>query len=478
MRAAFGSGSTSDFSDASLTRLKDTYKMVEGHFVSPNLEPYADLAARLHAHGMKAIYNVEMAVWVNPGMNINYDISGQRPKLAAIKAAGWDGFVCEGISQKQVSVLQEYLPFYNEGGEGGEDVYANGSMYYRPRSMAGGNYNECYHKSVNYTPAFLSANQSTPNNMGMTFMLYTTASLEMDTPALISYIDSVIAKGVKINTLLFWVGVVHSALTKLDGEFNFLWRDLNNKYKFSVGGISTNMNFKANKVNPIIGETVTFTATLMTGTTPLGSKSVKIYHTLGGVRVDDATVLTNASGVATFSYKFTAGGAYQYFATFGGDTTYSASSSPALAINVTKEPTPFPATSGPALCSRRDAVGSGVIETFVRGADSALWYKNGDGKWASLGGLIYDGMSPAVCSMNPNRLDAFVIGTNKAVYYKTNNNGTWNEWKSLQGICTASPAVISSGDGHMQVSVRGSENTLWKRVTKDGGTTWTAWAQI
>lgn len=237
MRAAFGSGAVSDFSDASLQRLKGNYKCSEGHFVSPNLEPYADMAARLHAHGMKAIYNVEMAVWVNPGMNVNYDISGQRSKLAGIKAAGWDGFVCEGISQKQVSVLQEYLPYYNEGGEGGEDVYANGSMYYRPRSMAGGNYHEVYHKNVNYTPAILSGNQSTPNNMGMTFMLYTTATLEMDTPALISYIDSVIAKGVKINTLLFWVGVVHSALTKLDGEFNFLWRDLNNKYKFSIGGL-------------------------------------------------------------------------------------------------------------------------------------------------------------------------------------------------------------------------------------------------
>jgi hypothetical protein len=262
MRAAFGSGSTSDFSDASLTRLKDTYKMVEGHFVSPNLEPYADLAARLHAHGMRAVYNVEMAVWVNSlsdrlkagkedikivekkvgdkiyKMNVNYDITPFRPKFAAIKAAGWDNFICEGISQKQVSVLQEFLPYINEGGEGGEDVYATGSMYYRPRSMAGGNYHEVYHKNVNYTPAILSGNQSTPNNMGMTFMLYTTATLEMDTPALISYIDSVISQGVKINTLLFWVGVVHSALTKLDGEFNFLWRDLNNKYKFSIGGLT------------------------------------------------------------------------------------------------------------------------------------------------------------------------------------------------------------------------------------------------
>jgi hypothetical protein len=179
---------------------------------------------------MKAIYNVE-AIWINTGMNVGADISGYRPQLQAIKNAGWDAAISEGLSEKQVSVIRSIIPYINEGGEQGENVYSGG-MYYRPFGMADGNYLECYHLGVNYDTAFTSANQSTPNNMGMTFMLYTTASLELDYGSLIRYIDSLLNRGIKIKTMTFWVGFGQSALNKLDTNFHFLWNALN-KYGFT-----------------------------------------------------------------------------------------------------------------------------------------------------------------------------------------------------------------------------------------------------
>lgn len=230
MRAAFGGGAQ-DFGPDALDRLQNNYRMVEGQLVEQDLAPHKEIADRLHARGMKAIYNVE-AIWINSGFNVNADISGYRGQLQAIKNAGWDAAISEGLSQKQVSVIRSIIPYINEGGEQGENVYSGG-MYYRPTSMADGNYLECYHFGVNYDPAFSSANQSTPDNMGMTFMLYTTASLEMNPAALTNYVDSLLTRGVKIKTMTFWVGFGQSALNKLDSNFNFLWNALNNKYGFT-----------------------------------------------------------------------------------------------------------------------------------------------------------------------------------------------------------------------------------------------------
>lgn len=230
MRAAFGGGLV-DFTDAALDRLQNTYKCSEGQLVEQDLAPHKEIADRLHARGMKAIYNVE-AIWINSGFNVNADISGYRGQLQAIKNAGWDAAISEGLSEKQVSVIRSIIPYINEGGEMGENVYSGG-MYYRPLTMANGNYLECYHFGVNYDPAFSSASQSTPDNMGMTFMLYTTASLEMNPGAMTNYVDSLLNRGVKIKTMTFWVGFGQSALNKLDTNFNFLWNALNNKYGFT-----------------------------------------------------------------------------------------------------------------------------------------------------------------------------------------------------------------------------------------------------
>lgn len=238
MRAAFG-GDLADFTDAALDELKNTFKMSEGHLVNSSLQPFPEVAERLHKRGMKAIYNIEQ-IWIglmNNGQSVYGDISGYRSALQAIKDAGWDGVVSEGLSAKQVSIIREYFPYYiNEGGERGENVYDPNSMYYRDPSMAGANYLETYHKGVNYDIAFKSANQSTPNDMGMTFMMYDTASLETDTDALLVYMEKVKNElGINLKVALFWVGFEQSALAKLRGaQWNTFWNRLNTYDNFTI----------------------------------------------------------------------------------------------------------------------------------------------------------------------------------------------------------------------------------------------------
>lgn len=224
---------------ASMKRLHDTYICSEYHYVSNDAEPHADVCANIKAAGMVPIYDIEMAIWATTGFNVNLDIGYLRPKLQAIKDVGWAGFSSEGVSQKQVSVLREYLPYINYGGERGEDVYA-GNMYYRPRDMADGNYLEAYYKESAgaYHNALISANSSTPDNMGLTLMLYSNASLEMDSGAMLSFVDTAIKNGVKINKILFWCGVVHCPTDKLDSEFNFLWNAFNGRYGFTLDDVA------------------------------------------------------------------------------------------------------------------------------------------------------------------------------------------------------------------------------------------------
>ena len=63
----------------------------------------------------------------------------------------------------------------------------------------------------------------------------------------------------------------------------------------------------------------------------------------------------------------------------------------------------------------------------------SLYHKAWDGSswqpsltdWESLGGEIDKGTSPAAVSWGPNRLDIFVVGTDKALYHKAWDGSSW-----------------------------------------------------
>jgi len=104
----------------------------------------------------------------------------------------------------------------------------------------------------------------------------------------------------------------------------------------ALGPVSkiTTTTITASTTAPAVGQSVTFTATLKSGTTALSGKSVSIYHYFNGVKYTDTTKTTNSAGQISLTQSFGSTGQRTYYATFAGDTGYKTSTSPAVTINV------------------------------------------------------------------------------------------------------------------------------------------------
>ncbi len=118
---------------------------------------------------------------------------------------------------------------------------------------------------------------------------------------------------------------------------------------------------------------------------------------------------------------------------------------------------------------------NGRIDVFVRGTDSALWhkwYQNGWSGWESLGGTITS--SPAAVSWSQGRIDVFAAGTNSSLYHKWYQNG-WSGWESLGGVLTSSPSVSSWAPGRLDVFVAGTDSAMWHKWYQNG---WSGWERL
>ena len=96
-----------------------------------------------------------------------------------------------------------------------------------------------------------------------------------------------------------------------------------------------------------------------------------------------------------------------------------------------------------------------------------------------------DDTDPAVIANDDGRLQAFVVGTNNALYYKTQaspGSSTWSGWTSIGGVIKTdtSPVVARNNDGRLQVFVVGTNNALYyKTQTSPGSNTWSsAWTYL
>jgi len=130
-------------------------------------------------------------------------------------------------------------------------------------------------------------------------------------------------------------------------------------------------------------------------------------------------------------------------------------------------------TSSPAATSRNN----GGMTVFVRGNDSAVWYRDyvrgswgrwAWGKWTSIGGQLPAGTGPAACSWGSGRLDVFVQGTDSALWHKSYNGTSWSGWESLGGNLTSSPAATSNTTNNIQVFARGTDGGVWQKTYNNG----------
>jgi hypothetical protein len=117
--------------------------------------------------------------------------------------------------------------------------------------------------------------------------------------------------------------------------------------------------------------------------------------------------------------------------------------------------------------------GSNRLDAFVLGTDLAMYHKWWDGSnWGpSVTGYEYMGgvcMSPPrLATWGPNRLDAFVLGTDRALYHKWWDGSNWGPsltgYEYLGGICMSPPEVVAWGSDRLDVFVLGTDNAVYHK---------------
>jgi len=135
--------------------------------------------------------------------------------------------------------------------------------------------------------------------------------------------------------------------------------------------------------------------------------------------------------------------------------------------------TAAPSPSGPVV-----AWGPNRLDAFAVGTDHAMWHRwwNGAswGGWESLGGVLTS--LPNAVSWGPNRLDIFALGANHAMWHRWWDGSRWGGWESLGGILTSPPNAVSWGPNRLDIFALGTDNAVWHRWWD--GSSWGGWESL
>ncbi len=142
--------------------------------------------------------------------------------------------------------------------------------------------------------------------------------------------------------------------------------------------------------------------------------------------------------------------------------------------------TPYWSSLGGSIVSSPHSVswGPNRIDAFAVGTDNALWHRAWDGTqwlpWNTLHGVLTS--DPIVVSPTSGRIDVFARGSDRALWHIDWNQTAWSSWESLGGIIVGPPSVVSSSSTQMDVVALGSDNAVWHRSWN--GTTWAPWDKV
>jgi hypothetical protein len=126
------------------------------------------------------------------------------------------------------------------------------------------------------------------------------------------------------------------------------------------------------------------------------------------------------------------------------------------------------------------AWGPNRLDTFVLGTDRALYHKWWNGSawgpsvagYEQLGGVCTS--VPQVVAWGPNRLDVFVTGTDSALYHKWWNGSSWGPsvtgYENMGGVCVDDPRIVAWGPNRLDVFVLGTNRALYHKWWN--GTSW------
>ncbi|WUJ68158.1 zinc metalloprotease [Kribbella soli] len=117
--------------------------------------------------------------------------------------------------------------------------------------------------------------------------------------------------------------------------------------------------------------------------------------------------------------------------------------------------------------------GANRLDAFVLGTDLAMYHKwwNGSAWGPSVAGYEYMGgicmSAPEVASWGPNRLDAFVLGTDHALYHKWWDGSNWGPsatgYEYLGGVCMSPPRLATWGPDRLDAFVLGTDRALYHK---------------
>jgi Peptidase family M28/Repeat of unknown function (DUF346) len=119
------------------------------------------------------------------------------------------------------------------------------------------------------------------------------------------------------------------------------------------------------------------------------------------------------------------------------------------------------------------AWGANRLDAFVIGTDSALYHKWWDGtSWGPsitdyeyMGGICTT--RPEAVAWGPNRLDVFLLGTDHALYHKWWDGASWGpsitDYEYMGGICLAAPKAVAWGQNRLDVFVLGTDSAVYHK---------------
>jgi len=119
------------------------------------------------------------------------------------------------------------------------------------------------------------------------------------------------------------------------------------------------------------------------------------------------------------------------------------------------------------------AWGPNRLDTFVLGTDRALYHKWFNGTWSpSVTGYAFLGGTstsvPQAASWGPNRLDVFVTGNDSALYHKWLTGTSWGPsatgYEYMGGVCVDEPRIVSWGPNRLDVFVLGTNRALFHKA--------------
>jgi hypothetical protein len=143
----------------------------------------------------------------------------------------------------------------------------------------------------------------------------------------------------------------------------------------TVGTLTpTTITLTTNNTTPAVNQSFTLSGTLTAGTTPLSGENVTIYHLLNGIRYNDTTNTTNATGQIALTTSGASTGTRTYSATFTGDTSYQNSTSSAVTItviNITKMGTALTIAAPASALTKQNFTVNGTLSASAVGVGSA-----------------------------------------------------------------------------------------------------------